>query len=224
MAYNSSWWNLKTYFRGFCNSRKNRRCGGTCLFYLQSESASLLLTLSLLADFSTLKMEATRSYETSGLTRLTRRYIPEDGIFYINLKSYIYNCCLWYGVSLVVHRLYGNPFGIERPSVPEHWASGASKTFLPRYQTIRRQYTEHHNPYLLCRGHLRSRSFCRQQTVTGAVLTQMGTVHSLTPWHWFFHQLPVLPCALLLTDTLYRPMHSSLTHVLLVTFRLIWST
>jgi hypothetical protein len=31
-------------------------------------------------DFSTLKMEAIRSSETSVLTRYTRRHIPEDGI------------------------------------------------------------------------------------------------------------------------------------------------
>jgi hypothetical protein len=30
--------------------------------------------------FSTLKMEATRSYETSVIKRPTRRHIPEDGI------------------------------------------------------------------------------------------------------------------------------------------------
>jgi hypothetical protein len=35
---------------------------------------------SSLADFSTLKMEAIRSSETSVYTRYTRRYIPEDGI------------------------------------------------------------------------------------------------------------------------------------------------
>jgi hypothetical protein len=35
---------------------------------------------SLLADFSTLKMGAIRSFETSVHTRSTRRHIPEDGI------------------------------------------------------------------------------------------------------------------------------------------------
>jgi hypothetical protein len=49
---------------------------------------------SSLADFSTLKMEATRSSETSvQFTRATRRHIPEDGILHShrceNLKSYI---------------------------------------------------------------------------------------------------------------------------------------
>jgi hypothetical protein len=45
------------------------------------------------ADFSTLKMEAIRSSETSVHTRSTRRQIPEDGILHShrreNLKSYI---------------------------------------------------------------------------------------------------------------------------------------
>jgi hypothetical protein len=47
---------------------------------------------SSLADFSTLKMEAIRSSETSVYTRSTRRHIPEDGILHShrreNLKSY----------------------------------------------------------------------------------------------------------------------------------------
>jgi hypothetical protein len=37
---------------------------------------------SSLADFSTLKMEAIRSSETSVYTRSTRRHIPEDGILH----------------------------------------------------------------------------------------------------------------------------------------------
>jgi hypothetical protein len=41
----------------------------------------------------TLSMEATRSYETSVLTKVTHRNIPEDGVLYSqlrgNLKSYI---------------------------------------------------------------------------------------------------------------------------------------
>jgi hypothetical protein len=48
---------------------------------------------SSLADFSTLKMEAIRSFETSVHTRSTRRHIPEDGILHIhrceNLRSYM---------------------------------------------------------------------------------------------------------------------------------------
>jgi hypothetical protein len=47
---------------------------------------------SSLADFSTLKMEAIRSSETSVHIRSTRRHIPEDGILHSHcresLKSY----------------------------------------------------------------------------------------------------------------------------------------
>jgi hypothetical protein len=47
---------------------------------------------SSLADFSTLKMEAISSSETSVHTRTTRRHIPENGILHShrreNLKSY----------------------------------------------------------------------------------------------------------------------------------------
>jgi hypothetical protein len=47
---------------------------------------------SSLADFSTLKIEATRSSETLVHTRSTRSHIPEDGILYShrreNLGSY----------------------------------------------------------------------------------------------------------------------------------------
>jgi hypothetical protein len=43
-------------------------------------------------DFSALKMEPIRSSETSVHTRVTRRYIPENGILHShrreNLKSY----------------------------------------------------------------------------------------------------------------------------------------
>jgi hypothetical protein len=50
---------------------------------------------SSLADFSTLRVEAIRSSETSIHTRSTRRHIPEDGILHShgreNLKSYISN-------------------------------------------------------------------------------------------------------------------------------------
>jgi hypothetical protein len=48
---------------------------------------------SSLADFSTLKMEAIRSSETSVNTRTTQRHIPEDDILHSHrcesLKSYI---------------------------------------------------------------------------------------------------------------------------------------
>jgi hypothetical protein len=50
---------------------------------------------SSLADFSTMKMEAIRSSETSLYTRSTRRHIPEDDILHShrreNLKSYELN-------------------------------------------------------------------------------------------------------------------------------------
>jgi hypothetical protein len=39
-------------------------------------------------DFSTLKMEAIRSYETSVHTKSTRRHIPEDGILQNRLHLY----------------------------------------------------------------------------------------------------------------------------------------
>jgi hypothetical protein len=58
-----------------CRSSVNRRFGGTCHLHIQCSS---------LADFSTLKMEATRSSETSvQFTRSTRRHIPEDGILHL---------------------------------------------------------------------------------------------------------------------------------------------
>jgi hypothetical protein len=51
----------------------------------------------ILEDFSTLKMEAIRSSETSVYTRSTRRHIPEDGILDThgskNLKTYNSNFC-----------------------------------------------------------------------------------------------------------------------------------
>jgi hypothetical protein len=54
--------------------------------------------ISSLSDFSTLKMEAIRSSETSVHTRSTRHHIPEDGILHShrreNLKSYIHTKCL----------------------------------------------------------------------------------------------------------------------------------
>jgi hypothetical protein len=55
---------------------------------------------SSLADFSTLRMEAIRSSETSvHFTRSTRRHIPEDGILHSlifvssQIKYYYYCCC-----------------------------------------------------------------------------------------------------------------------------------
>jgi hypothetical protein len=50
----------------------------------RSESVSYRLTFSLLAFFSfTLRMEETRSSETSVYNKLTRCHVPEDGILHI---------------------------------------------------------------------------------------------------------------------------------------------
>jgi hypothetical protein len=58
-----------------CGSCKKRRFEGTC------QSVTRLLTLFFARGFfSTLKWEATRSSETSVLTRSTRRHISEGGI------------------------------------------------------------------------------------------------------------------------------------------------
>jgi hypothetical protein len=69
-----------------CISCVNRRVGGTYRFLLQGRQirerrtsvSRWLLTGSWLADFSTLKMEAILSSNTSVHTRSTRRHIPED--------------------------------------------------------------------------------------------------------------------------------------------------
>jgi hypothetical protein len=68
----------------------NRRFGGTYRLY----DCYLLALVPSLADFSTLKMEAIRSSETSvHFTGSTRPHILEDGILHShrceNLKSYI---------------------------------------------------------------------------------------------------------------------------------------
>jgi hypothetical protein len=61
--------------------------GGTYRLHLQGRKICRLQPLahagSSLADFSTLKMEAIRSSETSVHTRSTRRHIPEDDILRI---------------------------------------------------------------------------------------------------------------------------------------------
>jgi hypothetical protein len=65
---------------------------------------------SSLADFSTLKMEAIRSSETSvHFRRSTRRHIPEDGILHShhceNLKSYKINIKhICYNTGCSVHK------------------------------------------------------------------------------------------------------------------------
>jgi hypothetical protein len=55
---------------------------------------------SSLADFSTLKMEAIRSSETSVHTRSTRRHIPEDGIHYRD-KFFLVTLVLYSTASVV---------------------------------------------------------------------------------------------------------------------------
>jgi hypothetical protein len=84
-----------------CRSCVNRRFGGTYRLHLQGrkirerrtsvsrwlQSLQSLNTPahagSLLADFSTLKMKAIHSSETSVHTRSTLPHFPEDGIFFI---------------------------------------------------------------------------------------------------------------------------------------------
>jgi hypothetical protein len=44
---------------------------------------SPISSVSWLSDFSTMKMEAIRSSETSVYTKTTRRHIPKDGILHI---------------------------------------------------------------------------------------------------------------------------------------------
>jgi hypothetical protein len=68
-----------------------RRFGGTYRLHLQGQLATCLLAG--LLNYSTLKMEAIRSSETSGaIQRTTRRHIPEDDTLHNhrceNLKSY----------------------------------------------------------------------------------------------------------------------------------------
>jgi hypothetical protein len=65
-----------------CSSCVNRCLDGTYRHHLQGRSLQPPAQAgSSLADFSTLKMEAIRSSETSVHTRATRRHISEDGIF-----------------------------------------------------------------------------------------------------------------------------------------------
>jgi hypothetical protein len=103
---NAVFWDVAT-----CRSCSNRLFGGTYHLHLQGRKirergtnvSRWLQTLcepmygrnvsprahvcSSLADFSTLKMKAIRSSETSVITRSTRRHIPEDGILHSHLRE-----------------------------------------------------------------------------------------------------------------------------------------
>jgi hypothetical protein len=79
-----------------CRYCVNRRFRGTYGLHLHSRKIrerGTRVSRWLLADFSTLKMEAIRSSETSVYTICRRHHIPEDGILHShrseNLKSYI---------------------------------------------------------------------------------------------------------------------------------------
>jgi hypothetical protein len=63
-----------------CGSCKNGRFGRTCRLYLQRRIIYRLTLFLARVYYSTLKMEATRSSETSVFTRPTRRHIQEDGL------------------------------------------------------------------------------------------------------------------------------------------------
>jgi hypothetical protein len=82
-----------------CRSCPNRRFGGTYRLHLQGRNIRERKTPaqagSSLMNFSTLKMEAIRSSETSVHTGSTRRHIPEDATIneassYLHLYVSIY--------------------------------------------------------------------------------------------------------------------------------------
>jgi hypothetical protein len=89
---NSVFWDVAS-----CRSYVNRYFGGTYRLHLQGRKIRELWTSvsrclqyaaaagSWLADFSTLKMEAILSSETSVHIRSTRRHISEDGILHTEL-------------------------------------------------------------------------------------------------------------------------------------------
>jgi hypothetical protein len=76
----------------------NRHFGGTYLLHLQSLQPRAHSGSSL-ADFSTLKMEAICSSETSVQTRSTWRHILEDGILLsqgVSVCSFYFHCVHYY--------------------------------------------------------------------------------------------------------------------------------
>jgi hypothetical protein len=103
---NAGFWDLTP-----CGSCKNRSFAGigelrTTLAVTSSRSIlrRLLVTTNVVPSspiLDILRMEANRSYETSVLTKVTRRNIPEEGILHShrreNLRSYIFDFCFaWY--------------------------------------------------------------------------------------------------------------------------------
>jgi hypothetical protein len=90
--------NVVFWVVALCRSCVTRHVGGTYRLHLQGRKIrdlSLQLpahTGSSVADFSSLKMEATRSSETSVHARSTQRHSPEDDILHSHrcesLKSY----------------------------------------------------------------------------------------------------------------------------------------
>jgi hypothetical protein len=81
---------------------------------------------SLFADFSTLKMEAIRSSETSVHTRTTRRHIPEDSILQAHhhekLKSYILQLhytakCQYNKIMQVTNHIHYNKIILHRKTL-----------------------------------------------------------------------------------------------------------
>jgi hypothetical protein len=60
---------------------------------VSEEHIAYIVRVTIIGELETMMMEMIRSYETSVLTRTTRRNTPEDGILHShrheNLKSYI---------------------------------------------------------------------------------------------------------------------------------------
>jgi hypothetical protein len=81
---------------------------------------------SSLADFSTLKMEAIRSSETSAHTGTIRRHIPENGILYSHLPESLKSCKFW--SNLFAFRTSFSP-ATERPCQKHSIPAGYSRDF-----------------------------------------------------------------------------------------------